>query len=126
MLVAEDLLPERLGGGYQKYSIWRRQPMSFISRHERVLAIDGEYVHILPAEDRMFLDSPKTSSFHIGQILKCKQSRKVPANFKIVVKKTTGPKRYDLEAQSAAESAEIVLRLRTLASNYQKQSNSIR
>ncbi|CAN6634188.1 hypothetical protein TRVA0_014S01948 [Trichomonascus vanleenenianus] len=113
------ILPEILStAGYQKYKIWRRQPMSFISRHERILAIDGEYIHIMPSEDRTFFDSPKTSSFHISQVMKCKQSSKVPANFKIVVRKTSGPKRYDLEAQSTAESAEIVSKIRSLAANY--------
>jgi hypothetical protein len=107
-----------VAAGYQKYTIWRRQPMSFISRHERILAIDGEYVHIMPSEDKTWFDSPKTSSFHIGQIIKCKQSRKMPNNFKVVVMKTSGPKRYDLEAISPAQSAEIVSKLRRLALNY--------
>lgn len=119
-LIRSSLGPEALltGAGYQKYFIWRRQPMSFISRHERILAIDGEYVHIMPSEDRAWFDSPKTSSFHINKIIKCKQSTKVPVNFKIVIMKTSGPKRYDLEAVSPAVALEIVTKLRRLAQKY--------
>jgi hypothetical protein len=72
----------------------------------------------MPPEDRTLFDSPKTSTFHMNQVMKCKQSTKVPANFKIVVRKTSGPKRYDLEAVSAAQSAEIVNKIRSLAYNY--------
>lgn len=115
-------IPEVLSAaGYTKYKIWRRQPMSFVGRHERILAIDGEYVHIMPSEDKTFFDSPKTSSFHIGQVIKCKQSSKVPSNFKVVVRKTSGPKRYDLEAPSPTQCAEIVAKLRTLANNYRNR-----
>lgn len=119
MLAPANMIPEVLSAaGYQKYKIWRRQPMSFNSRHERILAIDGEYVHIMPSEDKTYIESPKTSSFHISQVMKCKQSRKIPANFKIVVRKTSGPKRYDLEATSTTQSAEIVSKVRSLAANY--------
>lgn len=119
ILASSSMVPEVLSAaGYQKYKIWRRQPMSFNSRHERIFAIDGEYVHIMPSEDKTYIESPKTSSFHISQVMKCKQSRKIPANFKVVVRKTSGPKRYDLEAISATQSAEIVGKVRSLATNY--------
>lgn len=122
------LLPENLNGiaGFQKYKIWRRQPMSFISRHERVLALDGEYVHIMPSDDRAWYDySPKTSSFHISQMTNCKQSRKIPNNFKVVIMKTTGvSKRYDLEAPSAADAQEIVDKLKGLLSGYKMNKDS--
>lgn len=121
VVMAGATLPEMLTtAGYHRYQVWRRQPMSFIGRHERVLSIDGEYVHITPPENRTLFDSPKTSSFHMSQVIKCKQSAKVPQNFKVVVMKTSGPKRYDLEAVSAAQSAEIVTKIRSLASKYQK------
>lgn len=121
MSIRNELLPGGVNGvGYEKYTVWRRQPMSFISRHERVLAIDGEYIHIMPSEDRTWFDSPKTSSFHISQVLKVKQSHKVPSNFKVVVMKTSGPKRYDLEALDSNESAIIVNRIKSLAANYKK------
>lgn len=124
------LPPETLNGiaGYQKYKIWRRQPMSFISRHERILALDGEYVHIMPADDRAWYDySPKTSSFHINQMTHCKQSRKIPNNFKIVITKATKvSKRYDLEAHTATEAQEIVAKLKALYSGYKMNNDTPR
>lgn len=128
-MMVPPLLPETLNGiGYQKYKIWRRQPMSFINRHERVLALDGEYVHIMPSDDRAWYDySPKTSSFHISQMTKCKQSRKIPNNFKVVIMKTTGvSKRYDLEALTVSQAQEIVAKLKGLLSSYQMNKDSSR
>lgn len=117
--------PDTLGtAGFHRYKIWRRQPMSFISRHERVLTLDGEYVHIIPAEDPAWYDSLKTSSFHISQLVKCKVSRKVPENFKVVVMKTSGSKRYDLEAPNRATAAEIVSKIKALYSRYSLKQNA--
>ncbi|ODQ67873.1 hypothetical protein NADFUDRAFT_39284 [Nadsonia fulvescens var. elongata DSM 6958] len=121
--VVRDALTEPLSSAtYQKYHIWRRQPMSFISRHERVLAIDGEYVHIMPSDDKTWFESPKTSSFHVKQITNCKQSKKVPNNFKILVMKANGPKRYDLEATSHSQAAEIVTKIRKLVAKHRMDS----
>lgn len=128
-MMVPPLLPESLNGiGFQKYKIWRRQPMSFINRHERVLALDGEYVHIMPSDDRVWYDySPKTSSFHISQMKKCKQSRKIPTNFKVVIMKTTGvTKQYDLEATTAPQAQEIVSKLIQLLNSYRMNKDSSR
>lgn len=97
--------------------------MSFISKHEKVLAFDGEYIHIMPSDDKTKFETSKTSSFHVGRIIKCKQSRKVPSNFKIVVNKPSGPKRYDLEAVSVAQCVEIVTKIRHRCSAYVKSRN---
>ena len=32
----------------------------FVGRHERVLAIDGDYIHIMPSETRTMFESMKT------------------------------------------------------------------
>lgn len=128
-LMVPPLLPESLNSiGFQKYMIWRRQPMSFINRHERVLALDGEYVHIMPSDDRVWYDySPKTSSFHISQMKNCKQSRKIPTNFKVVIMKTTGvTKQYDLEAITAQQAQEIVSKLIQLLNSYRMNNDSSR
>lgn len=103
---------------YQRWIVWRRQPMSFMGRHERVLAIDGEYVHISPSESKTMFESPKTSSLHVGQIIACKQSRKLPVNFKITIIKAGQTKRYDFEAGSVREAETVVSKIRTLTRNY--------
>lgn len=128
-MLVPPLLPDSLTAiGFQKYKIWRRQPMSFMQRHERVLALDGEYVHIMPSDDRAWYDySPKTSSFHISQMTKCKQSRKIPTNFKIVIMKATGvSKRYDLEALEPATTQDIVAKLKGLHNSYLMKKDSSR
>jgi len=67
----------------QKYIVWRRQPI--FGRHERVLAIDGDYIHIMPSDQKTMYEpgNPKTSSIFIGAIVRAKQSRKIPQNFKV-------------------------------------------
>lgn len=103
---------------YQRWTVWRRQPMSFMGRHERILAIDGEYVHISPSEAKTMFESPKTSSLHVGQIIACKQSRKLPINFKIIIIKAGQTKRYDFEAISVKEAETMVSKIRTLTRNF--------
>lgn len=70
--------------------------MSFMSRHERILAIDGEYVHIMPSDQKTIFESPKTTSIHISAIIGCKVYKKAPTSFKIAVMKPQPrePKRY--------------------------------
>ncbi|KAF3938209.1 hypothetical protein ABW19_dt0203600 [Dactylella cylindrospora] len=115
-ITAYDVLSS---AGYQKFTVWRKMPMSFISRHERVLAIDGEYVHIMPSDqNKTLFDSPKTTSIHISSIIGVKQSRKAPLNFKIIAMKSREWKRYAFEATSPAQAAEIVDALKKQISAY--------
>ncbi|RPA71623.1 SIN1-domain-containing protein [Ascobolus immersus RN42] len=105
---------------YQKFTVWRRQPMSFINRHERTLAIDGEYVHIMPSDAKTLFETPKTTSLHISSIIGCKVSRKAPSNFKIAVLKSEPReiKSYDFEAVNAEQAAEIVTALKEKIETY--------
>ncbi|KAF3924915.1 hypothetical protein ABW21_db0207551 [Orbilia brochopaga] len=135
-ITAHDVLSS---AGYQKFTVWRKMPMSFISRHERVLAIDGEYVHIMPSDqNKTLFDSPKTvcrclihlrpyiisnlrakqTSIHIGSIIGCKQSRKAPLNFKIIAMKSREWKRYAFEATSQEQAGEIVGAIKKQISAY--------
>lgn len=100
----------------QKYTVYRKMPM-LVVRHERILAMDGDYIHvrfaafycmynltyspqIMPSATRAFLDSMKTSSYHIKTVIACVQSAKSSSNFKLVVWRDGGNKRYDFEAES--------------------------
>lgn len=114
-----------------------------IGRHERILAIDGDYIHvsfplslsspplasfndmsfavwfslcdqIMPTDNKAFFDSMKTSSFHVTSIISCKQSNKSPTNFKIVIWRDDAEKRYDFEAENPRQAAEIISALRAL------------
>ncbi|KAL7752772.1 Component of a membrane-bound complex containing the Tor2p kinase [Sorochytrium milnesiophthora] len=99
---------------YKKYTVVRKLPM-FVGRHERVLTIDGEYIHLLPPENRHFFDTIKTSSYHVSSVVSCKQNKKLSTNFRLLVNKDTHEaKSYDFEASSAAEAAEICSKITTL------------
>jgi hypothetical protein len=76
------------GGAYKKWTVWRKQPMTFMPQHERVLAIDGEDLHIMPAATgtgKAFLNDTqgKTTTIHFSHVVGCKVTRKHPSNFKV-------------------------------------------
>ncbi|KAJ9123570.1 hypothetical protein QFC24_003785 [Naganishia onofrii] len=96
---------------YRKYKVQRKMP---IGKHERILAIDGDYIHIMPTDTRAFFDSMKTSSFHATSITACKQYGKTPSSFRIIVWRDGAEKRYEFEAESPRESAEIINAIKAL------------
>ena len=84
-LAKEVLKQDELGVGgshYKKYTVWRKQPMRLLS--EKLFAIDGEYVHIMPASGGKLGDGDgKSTTFHFSNVVGCKVSRKHPTNFKV-------------------------------------------
>ncbi|KAI7859145.1 stress-activated map kinase interacting protein 1-domain-containing protein [Circinella umbellata] len=98
---------------YKKYFVNRKMPM-FVGRRESVIAIDGDYIHIMPPEHKGMFDSVKTTSFHVNAVISCKQSKKAPANFKITVLKDQSHKAYDFEAMNGKEAQEICARINFL------------
>jgi len=115
-LAQETPKQDQLGSAnYKKYTVWKKQPMRFVGMNERVLAIDGEYLHIMPASTgkTMFDGQGKTTTVHFSNVIGCKVTRRHPTNFKVVVYKGTETnKRYDFEAKTAAEAAEIVYEIK--------------
>ncbi|RUP45661.1 stress-activated map kinase interacting protein 1-domain-containing protein [Jimgerdemannia flammicorona] len=92
---------------YKKYIVNRKMPV-FVGRRESTLAIDGDYVHIMPPENKGMFEM-KTSSYHISAVESCKQSKKVPTNFKLVAVRDRDQKSYDLEAETPKEASELAL-----------------
>ncbi|KAH8118678.1 SIN1-domain-containing protein [Phellopilus nigrolimitatus] len=86
----------------ERYTVYRKVPM-LVARLERTLAIDGDYIHIMPSQTkaRGVFDSGRTVSFNIKSVAGCNQSAKASASFKIIFKRDGGDKRYDFEAESA-------------------------
>jgi target of rapamycin complex 2 subunit MAPKAP1 len=85
-LAQEAMKQEELGNAnYKKYTVWRKQPMRIVGMSERILAIDGEYVHIMPASGgKALLDGGnKTTTVHFSNVVGCKVQRKHPTNFKV-------------------------------------------
>lgn len=83
-LAKEVLKQDELGVGsnYKKYTVWRKQPMRLLS--EKIFAIDGDYVHIMPASGGKMGDGDaKLTTVHFSNVVGCKVSRKHPTNFKV-------------------------------------------
>ncbi|KAH7105112.1 stress-activated map kinase interacting protein 1-domain-containing protein [Auriculariales sp. MPI-PUGE-AT-0066] len=104
---------------YKKFTVQRKLPM-ILKRQERVLAIDGDYVHIMPSQagrGPFLIDNMKTSSYHvksISNVLNVKNS----ATFRLSVGRETGEKQYEFEAESDKLCAEIVQSIRQLQKRY--------
>lgn len=107
-------------GAYHKYKVWRRQQMSLMNKHERALALDGDYIYIVPPEKQLhWHENLKTKSIHISQVVLIKKSKRVPEYFKLFFKKGQHDvKRYYFEAVSPEECDEIVSRIQNSASAY--------
>jgi target of rapamycin complex 2 subunit MAPKAP1 len=85
--LAKELLKqdELTNTNYKKYTVWRKQTMKIMGANERILAIDGEYVHIMPSSGgKAVLDGGgKTTTVHFSNVVGCKVSRRHPTNFKV-------------------------------------------
>jgi len=70
---------------YRRYTVWRKQPMRFVGMNERVIAIDGEYLHIMPSSTgkTMFEGQGKTTTVHFSNIVGCKVMRRHLTTFKV-------------------------------------------
>lgn len=90
---------KQLASTFKSYTVNRRLP-AFLGRHERVLTIDGDWLHIIPTDARALHTHAVTASFPASAILSCTQSR-LPSLFKLFVARETDQKRYDFEAESS-------------------------
>ncbi|KAI4250551.1 MAG: hypothetical protein L6R40_000151 [Gallowayella cf. fulva] len=95
-------------GRYKKYTVFRKQPMSFTSHHQYNLILDEEYMHAIPAESARTMSNEKARRIPFSEIVGCKQSSRHAKQFKVVIFRDNAQKRYDWIAQTAAEAAEIV------------------
>ena len=97
-------------GGYKRYVVIRKQPMSFTQADRRVITFDGDYIHIMPAETTktLYNTTAKSTSILFSNVLDSKVSRKHPKSLKLVIRRGNESKRYDFEAKNALEAQEIV------------------
>ncbi|KAH8914911.1 SIN1-domain-containing protein [Atractiella rhizophila] len=98
---------------YKKYTVYRKMPMP-LGRHERVLSIDGDYIHIMPSESKGVFDGGRIASYHIKNISECRRSKRAPASIRLVVWKDRETKRYDFEAESSKQAIEIITNINAL------------
>ncbi|KAF2735920.1 hypothetical protein EJ04DRAFT_490685 [Polyplosphaeria fusca] len=114
-------------GYYRRYAVLRKQPMSFASSTARTLALDNEYMHIMPggAENatnpkQLFEAQGKTTTVHFSSIVGSKVSKKHPRMFRVIVFKERETKRYDFEAGAHAEAVEIVREIKKGVERFQE------
>lgn len=85
-LAQEAIKQDELGSShYRRYTVWRKQPMRFVGLNEKIIAIDGEYLHIMPGSTgkTMFEGQGKTTTVHFSNVVGCKVSRRHPTTFKV-------------------------------------------
>lgn len=119
---SSNYLPSLAGlgsGGGKRYQVIRRQPLSFAPSHPRVLSLDGEYMHIMSVVGGVggggmgdAGGTGKTTSVHLSSVVGCKVSRKHPKMVRVLVYREKETKRYDFEAGSREEAAEIAGEIR--------------
>lgn len=122
-LAREAMKQDEVGSAsfIKKYTVWRKQPMRFVAMNERVIGIDGEYLHIMPSSTgkTMFEGQGKTTTVHFSNVIGCKVTRRHPTNFKVVVFREAESKRYDFEAKNVEEAREIVSEIQKGVAPYQ-------
>jgi hypothetical protein len=108
-------------GYYRRYAVLRKQAMSFASSTPRILALDNEYMHIMPGESGAkagrgggaaagggwIEGQGKTTTVHFSSVIGSKVSKKHPRLVRVFVFKEKEQKRYDFEAVSQEEAQEI-------------------
>ncbi|KAF8925914.1 hypothetical protein BGZ47_002972 [Haplosporangium gracile] len=101
---------------YREYTLNRKRRGGYVGHHEQVLAIDGDYIRIMPTSSRNLLfDSGKTASYLKGTIHDCKQSKKALSHFKLaVIRGDREKKTYEFEAKSPQQAQDICQRIMQL------------
>ena len=91
---------------YREYTLNRKRRGGYVGRHEQVLAIDGDYILIMPSSTRTLLfDSGKTASYHKTTIYDCRQGKKAPSHFKLTVTRGGNEKKtYEFEAKGPQQA----------------------
>ena len=108
----------------KRYVVSRKQPMSFNSSSSRILAIENDYIHVMPCENTggtkvLFDSTPKTVTAHFSSVVGSQISRRHPRNFRVMIYRERETKRYDFEAANENEAHEIVGEIQAGMDKYQ-------
>ncbi|KAJ3096970.1 hypothetical protein HDU97_005398 [Phlyctochytrium planicorne] len=105
---------------YKQYYVMHKMLMG---KHERLLTIDGDHVHLMPVENKRVFDIMKTTSYHCSSIISCKQTKKQSPHFKMMVKKgNNSTATYDLEAATPQEAADACAKVAFIVQMNQRQA----
>lgn len=104
----QDLISS--AGNFKKYNVIRKHLTAFAQgSHKKILALDADYMHIMPMEtDKTINSSTKTTSIPFADITNTKVSSRHPKVFRVIIRRASESKRYDFEAKDVSEAAEIV------------------
>jgi hypothetical protein len=102
-------ISEEYASIYKKYTVTRKMPM--VGRQERGFSIDGDFIYIMPPENRNLFDNVRTISVHISNIVSCKQVKKSSPMFKLVCLKDRDTKTFEFEAATVQEAVEICTKI---------------
>ena len=106
----------------QSYVVQRKMPMP-LGRHERILSLDNDYIHIMPSDTKLASGQVRTASYHISQVANCKTSKRAPSSFKLIVwrdKDKGDVKRYDFEAANGRMATEIAQTVQAIMQAYRE------
>ncbi|KAI9327150.1 hypothetical protein DFJ73DRAFT_142525 [Zopfochytrium polystomum] len=124
LLEQPRFISDEITSVYKQYSVTQK---NLVGRYERTLTIDGEHIHILAPEQKMF-EMLKTGSYHISAIVSCKQVKKHSPHFKLVVKKSGSSSNsnttFDFEASGPQDAADICTRVLFMSNIYNHPSNA--
>ena len=115
-------------GYYRRYAVLRKQPMSFASSTSRIIALDNEYIHIMPGESGrragavggVIEGQGKTTTVHFSSVVGTKVSKKHPKTVRLLVYREKETKRYDFEAASVEDAADIVKEIKKGVERFQE------
>ncbi|ODQ81721.1 hypothetical protein BABINDRAFT_165247 [Babjeviella inositovora NRRL Y-12698] len=122
-------IPGITGLDFHKWSVLRRQPIAFNNRLEKTLVVDGDYIYLVPNDDKKTWYDPnmgkpvKTSTIHLSRLLGIKKSKKYQAGFKLVVQKSDRVKTYYLEAYDEELCHDIVKKIQSIHKEYRDNKN---
>ncbi|KAI8354491.1 stress-activated map kinase interacting protein 1-domain-containing protein [Mortierella sp. GBAus27b] len=98
---------------FREYTLNRKRRGGYVGHHEQVLAIDGDFIRIMPSKSLLF-DSGKTASYFKNAIYDCRQNKKAPSYFKLMVTRERERKVYEFEAKTSQIAQEICQRIMQL------------
>ncbi|KAJ3133413.1 hypothetical protein HK100_004407 [Physocladia obscura] len=77
-----DFSNEEIVSIYRQYNVTQKQ---LINKNERIITLDGEYIHIMSVGEKSLVDTGKTVTYHIGSINSCTLVKKQARQFKLSV-----------------------------------------
>lgn len=100
---------------FKQYNVVSNKLMG---RQERVLTVDGEYIHLDGAESKGFFDRGKSAVSHnFKDVISCVQPKTTTSTFRLTVQRADGNKIYEFDAGTPRLALEICSRVAYILSH---------